>query len=146
VLKRHSAHSEIMPEIQYSARSKLSSRLVAVLNVLQHNCPYVFHRPDADPTESLDDFRRTFSDQRRKVVTTLQNPRILNVNINFRTLRHFKAIMEYHRTKDKLHVMQLGCYLKYRVPKRLTLQQSRCSRRGIGISSRLGRTRRSFFR
>ena len=27
--------------------------------------------------------------------------------ISFRTLRHFKATMEYHRTKDILHVMQL---------------------------------------
>jgi integrase len=65
----------------------------------------VFHRPDADPIESLDDFRRVFCDQRRKVALSLQNPRILN--INFKTLRHFKATLEYHRTKDISHVMQL---------------------------------------
>ena len=29
------------------------------------------------------------------------------IAISFRTLRHFRAIMEYHRTKDILHVMQL---------------------------------------
>lgn len=76
-----------------------------MLNALPHNSPYVFHHPEADPIESLDDFRRTFSDQRRKVATTLQNARILN--INFKTLRHFKATMEYHRTKDILHVMRM---------------------------------------
>lgn len=27
--------------------------------------------------------------------------------VSFRTLRHFKATMEYHRTRDILHVMQL---------------------------------------
>jgi site-specific recombinase XerC len=35
----------------------------------------------------------------------LQNPRI--DAISFKTLRHFKATMEYHKTKDILHVMQL---------------------------------------
>ena len=35
----------------------------------------------------------------------LQNPRLLQ--ITFHTLRHFKATMEYHKTKDILHVMQI---------------------------------------
>jgi integrase len=33
----------------------------------------------------------------------LQNPRI--ARIGFKTLRHFKASMEYHKTKDILYVM-----------------------------------------
>jgi hypothetical protein len=99
-----------MPEIRYSAQSKLSSRLVAMLNALQHNSRYVFHRPDADPTESLDDFRRNFSDQRRKVATSLRNPRILN--INFKTLRHFKAMEDL---QQMIEAMQRHWFLEQEV-------------------------------
>jgi integrase len=96
----------IRPEKNSKARQrKLSDRLMSMLNALPHNSVYLFHRPDSDPLESLDDFRRTFIDQRRKVATTMQNPRILN--INFKTLRHWKATTEYHRTKDILYVMEL---------------------------------------
>jgi hypothetical protein len=35
----------------------------------------------------------------------LNNPRLLR--IHFHTLRHWKATMEYHRTKDILYVMKL---------------------------------------
>jgi integrase len=35
----------------------------------------------------------------------LGNPRLLR--IHFHTLRHWKATMEYHRTKDILYVMKL---------------------------------------
>jgi integrase len=38
------------------------------------------------------------------VATTLQNLRINK--ITFHTLRHFGATMEYHKTKDILHVQQ----------------------------------------
>jgi site-specific recombinase XerC len=41
----------------------------------------------------------------KTVAQKLKNERI-NA-INFRTFRHFKATMEYHRTRDILHVMQL---------------------------------------
>jgi integrase len=34
----------------------------------------------------------------------LGNPRLKN--ITFKTLRHWKATLEYHRTKDIVHVMQ----------------------------------------
>jgi integrase len=96
----------IKPEKNSKPRQrKMSPQLITMLNGLPHRWSYVFHRPDADPIESLDDFRRVFCDQRRKVALSLQNPRILN--INFKTLRHFKATLEYHRTKDILHVMQL---------------------------------------
>jgi len=43
---------------------------------------------------------------RRKVIANkLQNPRICL--ISFKSLRHFKATMEYHRTKDILYVKEL---------------------------------------
>jgi site-specific recombinase XerC len=39
---------------------------------------------------------------RRRLASKLQNPRLLA--IHFHTLRHWKATMEYHYTKDILHV------------------------------------------
>ena len=44
-------------------------------------------------------------DNRKRIAEKLQNPRILQ--ISFKTLRHWKATAEYHRTKDILHVMRL---------------------------------------
>jgi integrase len=85
--------------------TKVSDTLLAMLNHLPKKWALIFHDPKLDPVESLDDFRRTYDHQRRKVTDRLQNPRIMQ--ITFRTLRHFKATMEYHRTKDILHVMQL---------------------------------------
>lgn len=40
-----------------------------------------------------------------KNTSKLQNPRINNVT--FHTFRHWKATMEYYKTKDILHVMKL---------------------------------------
>ena len=48
---------------------------------------------------------KTFRKQRKRITHKLGNPRILQ--INFHTLRHWKATMEYTKTKDILHVMQL---------------------------------------
>jgi integrase len=48
---------------------------------------------------------RLYDKARRKIADKLQNPRILS--ISFHILRHWKATMEYHRTKDILHVMQV---------------------------------------
>jgi hypothetical protein len=42
---------------------------------------------------------------RRSLAQRLQNPGLLR--ITFHTLRHFKGTMEYHKTKDILHVMQV---------------------------------------
>ena len=43
--------------------------------------------------------------QRKRAAKKLDNPRLLK--ISFVTIRHWKGIMEYHRTKDILHVKQL---------------------------------------
>jgi len=42
---------------------------------------------------------------RKRTANKLQNPRIMQ--IHFHTLRHWKATMEYHKTRDILHVMNL---------------------------------------
>lgn len=49
--------------------------------------------------------RRNFYKQRRRIAARLQNPRIREIRLH--TFRHWKATMEYHRTKDILYVKQL---------------------------------------
>jgi len=85
-------------------RQKASHQLLAMLNALPKDWSTVFHRPDTNPIDSLEWFRRSFLDQRSAITKKLQNPRI-NM-ISFKTLRHWKATMLYARTKDILLVMQ----------------------------------------
>ena len=49
--------------------------------------------------------RKSFETQRKRIAKKTKNPRLLR--ITFHTFRHWKATMEYHRTKDILHVMRL---------------------------------------
>jgi len=55
-----------------------------------------------------------FSQQRKRIARKLQNPRLLK--ISFRTLRHWKGTIEYHRTKDILHVKQILCHKRIENP------------------------------
>lgn len=48
--------------------------------------------------------RTGFGHQRKKIARKLNNPRLKE--IHFHTLRHWKATMLYHQTKDVLYVMQ----------------------------------------
>jgi len=48
--------------------------------------------------------QKNFTFQRKRVAHKLQNPRI--DRITFHTLRHFYGTMEYHKTKDILHVQE----------------------------------------
>jgi integrase len=76
----------------------ISTELVAMLKSLPKKSDKLFHG-------SLRHFRRGFRKQRKRISAKLQNPRI-NA-ISFHTLRHWKATMEYHKTKDILHVKQV---------------------------------------
>ena len=76
----------------------ISADLIAMLKGLAKTSNRVFNG-------SLRHFRRSFRRQRKKIAEKLKNPRI--DSINFHTLRHFKATMEYHKTKDILHVKQI---------------------------------------
>lgn len=49
--------------------------------------------------------RRLFYKFRRRTAEKLKNPRILR--ITFHTFRHWKATMEYHKTRDILYVMRI---------------------------------------
>ena len=93
----------VTPEKNSSPRQfKVSDKLTAMLSTLPRRCDFVF-RPAKE--SQLRHFRRVYIQQRRALADKLQNPRI--GKITFKTLRHFKATMEYHKTKDILHVMQL---------------------------------------
>jgi integrase len=56
---------------------------------------------DAKPNS----IRCTFIQKRRYLANKLGNPRLLKISI--KTFRHWKATMEYHRTKDILYVKEL---------------------------------------
>jgi integrase len=68
----------------------------------------MLNAPPRHPTifqVNQDMIRKCFQRQRKATTQKLQNPRIMQ--ISFHTLRHFKATMEYHKTRDILHVMQI---------------------------------------
>ncbi|MDI6847764.1 MAG: tyrosine-type recombinase/integrase [Candidatus Bathyarchaeia archaeon] len=77
---------------------KISDKLVAMLRRLPHDSIKVW-------PVSLTGKRDNFTKQRRRLALKLDNPRI--DRIHFHTFRHWKATMEYHKTKDLLHVMKM---------------------------------------
>jgi integrase len=89
----------VTPEKGSNPRSlPISTELIAMLKGLTKTSNKVFKG-------SLRHFRRSFRRQRKRVAEKLRNPRINH--ITFHTLRHFKATMEYHKTKDLLHVQMI---------------------------------------
>jgi len=77
---------------------KISARLVAMLNALTRENEYVFGRTRTRAASSY------FCYLRKHVANKLQNPRIKSIHLH--TFRHWYATMEYHKTKDILHVMR----------------------------------------
>jgi len=78
---------------------KISNKLAAMLNSLPKTSERIFG------SSSLRTIRRCFQRQKERIAKKLENPRLLN--ITFHTLRHWKATMEYHKTKDILYVMKV---------------------------------------
>lgn len=76
---------------------KLSSKLIAMIDALPRNRERVFG--------SSRSIHSSFWRQRKRTAAKLQNPRLLR--ISFHTFRHWKATMEYHKTKDILHVKEM---------------------------------------
>jgi integrase len=73
----------------------ISDKLIAMLNSLQKEREYILPKNQGT-------FRSNFNGQRIRTAEKLQNPRIRK--ISFHTLRHWKGTMEYHKTKDIVHV------------------------------------------
>ena len=90
----------ITPEKGSHARMfKVSNKLLAMINKIPKKSDKIFG------TYELRGYRGSFVGQRKRTAHKLQNPRINQ--ITFHTFRHWKATMEYHKTKDILHVMRL---------------------------------------
>jgi integrase len=75
-----------------------SVKLTNMLNEIPKNKATIFG-------VSSDTTRRNFAKQRKRIAAKLKNPRIKK--ITFHTFRHWKATMEYHKTRDILHVKQV---------------------------------------
>ena len=75
----------------------ISNKLASMISRLPKKYEHVF--------SSAHNIRTTFHYSRKLAAQKLGNPRLLQ--IHFHTFRHWKATMEYHKTKDILHVKQL---------------------------------------
>jgi len=73
----------------------ISNKLIGMLNNLPKINERVFQ------TSKLN-ARRTYNQLRIRTIKKLANPRLKE--IKFHTFRHWKATMEYHKTKDIIHV------------------------------------------
>ncbi|MCS7124689.1 MAG: tyrosine-type recombinase/integrase [Candidatus Bathyarchaeota archaeon] len=78
---------------------RISHKLAAMLNSLPKKSQLIF---GGYPIRG---FARQYARQRRRAAEKLGNPRLLQ--ITFHTFRHWKATMEYYKTKDILYVMRL---------------------------------------
>jgi integrase len=76
----------------------ISPKLIDMLNQIPHASDHIF------PTiqHSL---RVTFTNLRNRTAKKLGNPRL--TKIHFHTFRHWKGTMEYHKTKDIIHVQHI---------------------------------------
>jgi len=75
---------------------RVSQDLINRLKSLINNSGKIFDQ---------DQLRRAFYYKRKTTVHKMSNPRLMK--ITFITFRHWKGTMEYHKTKDILHVQRL---------------------------------------
>ena len=78
---------------------KISATLLSMLNSLPKESEKIFGHMKPRVAAS------SFYKNRKSVAFKLQNPRITSIHLH--TFRHWKATMEYHKTKDILHVMEM---------------------------------------
>ena len=88
------------PEKKSNSRViRISPKLAGMLGALPRTSQKVF------ANGNLTTWRRNFQQTRKRAAAKLQNPRL--ERITFHTFRHWKATMEYHRTRDPYYVKQL---------------------------------------
>jgi integrase len=75
---------------------KVSSKLIAMLNRLPRKRKTVFAKKKQ--------LSHAFYQQRKRIANRLNNPQLRSIGLH--TLRHWHATMEFHRTKNLLHVQQ----------------------------------------
>jgi integrase len=76
----------------------VSQTLINMLSALPKKTSKIFG-------ESPNALKASFFQKRKALAVKLQNPRLMR--ISFHTFRHWKATVEYHKTKDILHVKKL---------------------------------------
>jgi integrase len=76
----------------------ISDKLLNMINRLPHTREHIF-------AQAINGLRTSYDAQRKVTSQKLQSPRILK--ISFHTFRHWKGTMEYHKTKDIMHVKQV---------------------------------------
>lgn len=76
----------------------ISDKLLNMMNRLPHTREHIF-------AQAINGLRTSYDAQRKVTSQKLQSPRILK--ISFHTFRHWKGTMEYHKTKDIMHVKQV---------------------------------------
>jgi integrase/recombinase XerD len=77
---------------------KVKPKTIAMLNKLQKTSEYIFNT-------HAHTIRQNYYKQRRRIANLTQNPRLMQIRLH--TFRHWKATMEYHRTKNIKHVQRL---------------------------------------
>ena len=96
-LERRTAH--ITPEKHSNPRIlPLSRKLVNMLNSLPRKNQFLF-------AKNYNTLRESYRYLKNKTANKLQNPRLKK--ITFHTFRHWKGTMEYHKTKDIIHVKKI---------------------------------------
>jgi integrase len=89
----------VTPEKGGNPRSlRMSNKLVDMLKEMPNDTHLVF-------TYGTDALTRNFGRQRKRLALKLKNSRLNQ--ITFHTFRHWKATMEYNKTKDILHVKEI---------------------------------------
>jgi integrase/predicted RNA-binding Zn-ribbon protein involved in translation (DUF1610 family) len=78
--------------------NNLSGKLLTMLNQMPRTNEFVFGE------RTINSLKATYTRARKRLAFKLGNPRLRE--IHFHTLRHWKATMEYHYTKDILHVKE----------------------------------------
>jgi len=86
-----------------SARKlRVTKHLISRIFSLRRRSSYVFRYYETSKYRS---YCRFFYVSRQRIARELENPRLLN--INFKSLRHWKVTMTYHNTKDLLYVKKI---------------------------------------
>jgi integrase len=77
---------------------KVTPTTIAMINNMPKTGEYIFNTP-------ADTIRTGFTRQRTRLTRILQNPKLKQIHLH--TFRHWKATMEYHRTKNIKYVQQM---------------------------------------
>lgn len=95
--------------VKYSKPRKLkvTEQTLNMLLSLPKNNKHVFSLTGDKERFSteIEHFARNYTKMRKRIAEKLRNPRIKLISL--RTFRHWKATIEYHKTKDILYVKEL---------------------------------------